>query len=257
MTMEKMPKTKVCTKCEKRKPLESFYLSIQGKWGRHSQCISCKKNATKNWAAKNPDKVKERSKAYYEQNSDKIKKRTRQWSQANPERKKESDRAWRVNNRERNRLNKRKWYHQNIEKARAIAREKTKRYAERNPDKIRARYKTWANNAYATNLQRKLTVNVRNNLRRALKLSVDGVKHKRSVEYLGCSIETLKEHLEKQFQPGMTWDNWSKDGWHIDHIKPLASFDLTDERQLRKACHYTNLQPMWAEENLKKGARVA
>jgi hypothetical protein len=53
----------------------------------------------------------------------------------------------------------------------------------------------------------------------------------------------------------MSWDNWTTDGWHIDHIKPLASFDLTDRQQLLLACHYTNLQPLWAIDNLSKGDR--
>jgi len=54
----------------------------------------------------------------------------------------------------------------------------------------------------------------------------------------------------------MSWDNWTKDGWHIDHIIPLAAFDLTDREQVKQACHYTNLRPMWAEENLSKGAKM-
>lgn len=77
-----------------------------------------------------------------------------------------------------------------------------------------------------------------------------------AVRDLGCTIAELKQHLEKQFQPGMTWDNWSKTGWHIDHIKPLSSFDLTDPDQFRQAAHYTNLQPLWAKDNLKKGSKV-
>jgi len=76
-----------------------------------------------------------------------------------------------------------------------------------------------------------------------------------AVRDLGCSVLELKAHLEARFRPGMSWENWSKEGWHIDHIQPLASFDLTDREQFLKACHYTNLQPLWAEENLKKGGR--
>lgn len=64
------------------------------------------------------------------------------------------------------------------------------------------------------------------------------------------------KHLEAKFAPGMTWDNYGVDGWHIDHIMPLAAFDLTDEQQRQQACHYTNLQPLWAAENLAKGAKV-
>ncbi len=71
----------------------------------------------------------------------------------------------------------------------------------------------------------------------------------------GCSVGFLKEYLEKQFSPGMSWNNWSRDGWHIDHIRPLKSFDLTDREQVKQACHYTNLRPAWAKDNLSKGAR--
>ena len=73
------------------------------------------------------------------------------------------------------------------------------------------------------------------------------------VRDLGCSITELRSHLESKFQPGMSWDNYGQ--WHIDHIKPLAKFDLTNRVQFLESCHYTNLQPLWAEENLKKGAR--
>lgn len=80
-----------------------------------------------------------------------------------------------------------------------------------------------------------------------------------AVKDLGCSINKLKIYLQLQFHRNprgkheyMTWDNWSRMGWHIDHIKPLSSFDLTDPKQLKEACHYTNLQPMWSRENLIK-----
>ena len=71
-----------------------------------------------------------------------------------------------------------------------------------------------------------------------------------AVDHLGCNIESLKRHLESKFQPGMSWANQGR--WHIDHIIPLSHFDLADRKELQKACHYTNLQPLWAWQNLKK-----
>lgn len=74
---------------------------------------------------------------------------------------------------------------------------------------------------------------------------------------LGCSSQQLREHLERQFLPGMTWDNYGKHGWHVDHVRPCASFDLTDPEQQHQCFHYTNLQPLWAADNIRKGAKVA
>ena len=72
---------------------------------------------------------------------------------------------------------------------------------------------------------------------------------------LGCSIEDLRKYLQELFTSGMTWQNHSRIGWHIDHIRPLSSFDLTNEQEVKLACHYTNLQPLWAADNIKKGSR--
>jgi len=89
---------------------------------------------------------------------------------------------------------------------------------------------------------------------RVSKLVKGKIKSSRILKLLGCSLDELKNHLEKQFQPGMTWDNHGE--WHIDHIIPLASVDLTDQVQLTKVCHYTNLQPLWAADNIRKGANI-
>lgn len=71
---------------------------------------------------------------------------------------------------------------------------------------------------------------------------------------LGCAPAQLRVHIERQFLKGMSWEN--RDRWHIDHIRPLASFDLTDPEQLRAACHFSNLRPLWAEDNQRKGATL-
>ena len=90
--------------------------------------------------------------------------------------------------------------------------------------------------------------NVNFKLAQVLRSRLSGILKKGSpVRDLGCSIDEFRSYLESKWKPGMNWENHSKDGWHIDHIKRLADFDLTDKEQLLRACHYTNLQPMWAE----------
>ena len=77
-----------------------------------------------------------------------------------------------------------------------------------------------------------------------------------AVRLLGCTMAEFVRYLESLWLPGMTWANWSRDGWHIDHIVPLSAFDLTDDVQRRAACRYTNLRPLWAKDNLAKGSKV-
>jgi hypothetical protein len=98
------------------------------------------------------------------------------------------------------------------------------------------------------NIQARIAKNLRRRLNRVVK---GGYKKGSAVQDLGCSITQLKTHLKSKFQPGMTWDNYGPI-WHIDHIKPLSKFNLENRRQLLKACHYTNLQPLFAKENIAK-----
>ena len=79
-------------------------------------------------------------------------------------------------------------------------------------------------------------------------------KHGTTIKLLGCNINELRFYLEGKFIDGMSWDNYGE--WHIDHIRPCASFDLTDPEQQKKCFHYTNLQPLWAEDNLSKGDKI-
>lgn len=81
-----------------------------------------------------------------------------------------------------------------------------------------------------------------------------GQKSASTEKLLGCSFEQLKSHLESQFLPGMTWENYGE--WEIDHRTPLAAFDLTDPEQQSKACHFMNLQPLWGEDNARKWCHV-
>jgi hypothetical protein len=105
---------------------------------------------------------------------------------------------------------------------------------------------------YANNLGRKLSSCLRSRLSKALKTNI---KSNSTTALLGCSIDDLKNHLETLFKPGMTWNNYGLKGWHIDHIVPLCSFDLSDSEQVKIACNYKNLQPLWAKENLSKGGK--
>lgn len=106
---------------------------------------------------------------------------------------------------------------------------------------------------YHNDILFKLKAVLRSRLNVALKKNL---KTGSAVSDLGCSTEKLKKYLESQFKPGMFWDNWGRGNnkWHIDHIKPLSSFDLNDPEEFKRACHYTNLQPLWEIDNLKKGS---
>lgn len=97
----------------------------------------------------------------------------------------------------------------------------------------------------------KFQMNLRCRLNMALRThAIEGS----AVRLLGCTVAFALQYLAARFEDGMSWSNWGV--WHIDHRKPLASFDLTDPEQLAAACHYTNLQPLWAAKNIAKGASI-
>jgi hypothetical protein len=104
----------------------------------------------------------------------------------------------------------------------------------------------------ACNINSRLKKNLRGRLSQAIK---NNQKSGSAVRDLGCTIAELKSYLESKFLPGMSWDNWSLEGWHIDHIEPLSKFDLSDPIEFKKACHFANLQPLWAKDNLSKGSK--
>ncbi len=93
------------------------------------------------------------------------------------------------------------------------------------------------------------------NLRRRLNHLLSGSKSKRTMQLTGCNSEFLKQYLENKFLNGMTWGNYGK-VWHVDHIYPLSRVNLFDETELSKVCHYTNLQPMFAEDNIRSSNKI-
>ena len=101
----------------------------------------------------------------------------------------------------------------------------------------------------------RIVESLRQRIRKILK-SNNLKKDSKSLKLIGCDLLTLKTHLENQFTNGMTWENYGVKGWHIDHIKPCASFDLNDPEQQKKCFHYTNLQPLWWFDNISKKDRL-
>jgi hypothetical protein len=133
---------------------------------------------------------------------------------------------------------------------------KNKQYKIKYPEKVAAQTLAWQRKnkghikQYRTVPTNKVAANLRSRLSKALGRNQKTVSMS---EYLGCSLQELRIHLESQFKPGMSWNNYSLEGWHVDHIKPLNLFDLSDPDQIKIACHYTNLQPLWAKDNRSKG----
>jgi len=104
---------------------------------------------------------------------------------------------------------------------------------------------------YANNPKWRVAALIRSRLNMALKVQ-NVEKSSATWELCGCDLTTLKNHLEIQFKDGMSWNQRGK--WHIDHIRPVCSFDLSDVEQQKECFHYTNLQPLWAIDNMRKGA---
>lgn len=186
-------------------------------------CMDCGNSFEKNGKNKicSKDCRDKRKKDYY-----------KKWYEENKDSCIEYSKNWRIENKDRYLNNNKKWYRSTI-------------------DNRREYLKNHLNKKYKEDPEYKL--------KKLFRKRINDFVFKRtnsSSELLGCDIKKAREHLEKQFKEGMTWENHGNDGWHIDHILPCASFDLTDPEQQKKCFHYTNLQPLWAKENMSKGAKI-
>lgn len=145
------------------------------------------------------------------------------------------------------------------------SRETERRRAPLDNAKSRARYAVDAEyrEGFRRRFQRCYESNPAYRLRVCLRASVGGrikrakaTKSDKTMVLVGCTLQELQDHLESQFLPGMTWENYGLKGWHVDHKIPCTAFDLTDPKQQEECFHWTNLQPLWAADNLAKTDRL-
>ena len=132
-------------------------------------------------------------------------------------------------------------------------REYKKEYKKLNPEKTSSQKMKYKRER----MKRDITFKILHRLRTRILLVLHGTKKaESSMNLLGCTAEHFKKHLEAQFKDDMSWENYGIKGWHIDHIKPCASFDLSIIEEQKECFHYTNLQPLWWHENLAKSDKI-
>jgi len=216
--------TKVCSKCKGEKKVCEFGNSKSSKDGLLYSCKECNNKRSVNYRKNNPEKVLELTRNWTKKNPEWVYNRHKKWREENPDKVKELKKNWLDKNPE-----KRKQYRENYK-----PRKQEQRKERRDSDPVF-----------------NLTNRLRCRLWKYLKI-LNITKKNKTFDIVGCSPQFLKEHLETQFTDGMSWDNRCE--WHIDHIIPLSSAKTEDE--LYKLCHYENLQPLWAENNLKKSNKI-
>jgi len=236
-----MSKTKICTKCNKRKYLDDFSIKSASKDGRRSYCKSCQNHYQKEYNQLNNKKISDQRKKQRKQNLDLTNKKQRQYYSNNLDKYKNYRKKYHIRHSE---------YMKNYRKTKKKQiYKKTQEWKNKNYTILKEKRQE----KYKNDIEYRLTLILRSRLRHAM----DGkLKQEKTKELLGCSVLDLRLHLENQFMDGMNWNNYGKNGWHIDHIKPCASFDLTDPKQQKICFHYTNLQPLWATDNLIKHSKL-
>ena len=247
---------KKCTKCNTEKDECEFVKSNRNRSGLTSRCRMCSKKYyqehRKEISQYNQEHKAKRAsydKKYRQEHKEKITKYNKKYRQDHEEEipkyyqqhKKKIAIDYRKN-RETILAQRKMYYKENLE---SILGYKRRKFQENKNKQYQYRKKRYVNN-----IQFYLSTNLRARLRSALK---NGSKVGSAVRDLGCTIAELKTHLESRFVNGMSWENRGK--WHIDHIRPLSSFDLTDRVQFLEACNWRNLQPLWAHENMAKGGK--
>lgn len=238
---------KRCNSCKQDKNFQAFNKQENGKFGLKGACRAClKEKAFSNWQKKTQNLEKQFC------NDCQNIRNICEFKYNNLKRCKPC-----LNRLER--IRKREEYHKDIEKARKLCRTNSKKYKSqrrkyqikywhKNKSKLSARKTEYITRRRKIDPIFRLKGNLRVRLSRALK---GENKSESTFHLIGCSVDELKFHLESKFVKGMSWNNYGE--WHVDHIKPCVSFDFSKEEEQKICFHYTNLQPLWKEDNLKKG----
>ena len=241
---------KICTKCNIEKPLTEFCKDKKTKDGLRSQCKSCEREYKKEYRKQNKERIKESDRKYREKNKERLKEKAKNYREQNKELIKERGKKYRERNKER--------IKERRERNKERKRESDRKYREKNKEyfkEYREKYKERRNELRRERLKTdplfKMKKNLRNRTWSAFKNKGYSKKSK-TQEMLGVDWGVCKAHIERQFTKGMNWDNYGD--WHIDHKIPLASANT--EEELKKLCHYSNLQPLWAEDNLSKNDKI-
>jgi hypothetical protein len=202
-----------------------------------------------NKGIRNPERTKENRRIYTINHKEEKKEYDRLYRIRIHDKKINNDRLYYLNNKEK--IKKQIKEHQEIPEVKKRTQERNKKYRERTKEQKQKYDKKYSAHKYKNDVNYRIKSTLRARVNIAIN-SGGGKKYKHTFELIGCSFDFLKEYLEKQFKPGMCWDNHGLHGWHIDHIIPCYEFDLTNPEEQRKCFHYSNMQPLWATENLKK-----
>lgn len=227
--------TKICKKCGLEKELCEYDKTKKYKDGYFAMCKNCREKHFKDFREKNREKNRKASEKWKKNNTEIIKKNQKKY-------------YW--DNREKRLNNRKEWYEKNRE--RVI--NKTIEWQSKNKERINKLRNIRHNDRYKNDILYKIKINVRNRIKHFLKSKNFNEIKNGTFNIVGASPETLKEHIEKQFKEGMSWENYGHNGWHIDHIIPLS--EAKTEEDVYKLCQYSNLQPLWANENYKKGNKI-
>jgi|LakMenEpi03Aug12_release.lakeMendotaPanAssembly.Ray.scaffolds.fasta_scaffold15140_11 hypothetical protein len=235
---------KICSKCKTEKDKNDFYLRKESVDGYRKECKKCFLEISKKKYLEDKNKKIESSKKYYNSNREIILEKRKDYYKTNIEK----IITYRQNNNEQIKEVRKTYLEKNNEKIKIYKKD----YRKKNKKNIQFYRNKYNSQRVKDDVLYKISLNIRSRIRQFLKQNGFQKKSK-TFELIGCSPIFLKEHIEKQFTEGMSWDKMGQ-YIHIDHIIPLSS--AKTEEDVYKLCHYTNLQPLWAEDNLKKSNKI-